>query len=101
MFKGTTPIGKPVTVKLELDSNAAGSAVVAVAWSGGGQTGGHDECAAAPGGFCTAKVTPTEKGLLRVVVDMKIDDDKGTLSVTPPTPAEEIQGDNSWLYTVE
>ena len=101
MFVGTIPIGTPVIVSLQVDSKAGGSAALTVAWSGGGQTGGHDEGRAAPGGFCTATVTPAMKGLLRVLVDMNSDSDKGTLSVMPPTPTEPIRGDTSWLYTVE
>jgi hypothetical protein len=101
MFIGTIPIGTPVIVSLQVDTKAAGSAALTVAWSGGGQTGGHDECTAAPGGFCSATVTPAMKGLLRVVVDMNSDSDKGTLSVMPATPAQAIRGDTSWLYTVE
>lgn len=101
MFIGTIPVGTPVTVRLQVDAKAGGSAALAVAWSGGGQTGEHAEGTAAPGGFCTAQVTPAMKGLLRVVVDMNADSDKGTLSVMPGTPAESMQGDTSWLYTVE
>jgi hypothetical protein len=101
MFKGTVPIGATVTVRLDVDANAAGSAVLAVAWSGGGMTGKHDECTAAPGGSCTATVTPDKRGLFRVVVDLNSDTDTGTLSVDPVTPGEPIKGDTSWLYTVE
>jgi hypothetical protein len=100
MFIGTIPIGTPVTVRLQVDATAGGSAVLAVAWSGGGQTGGHDEGIAAPGGFCTAQVTPAMRGLLRVVVDMNSDTDKGTLAVKPGTTSKPIEGDNSWLYVV-
>ena len=101
MFIGSIAIGTPVTARLELDANAAGSAVLTLAWSGGGTTGGHDECSAAPGGSCIAKVTPSMKGLLRVVVDMNSEGDTGTLAVAPPTPPEAIKGDTSWLYTVK
>jgi hypothetical protein len=101
MFRGTIPIGTPVTVRLQVDARAGGSAALTAAWSGGGQTGEHDDCTAAAGGFCTAKVTPAMKGLLRVVVDMNSDSDKGTLAVAPTTPAETIRGDTTWLYTVE
>jgi hypothetical protein len=101
MFKGSIPVGTTVTARLDVDSNAGGSAVLAIAWSGGGQTGEHAECVAVPGGFCTAKLTPTMIGLLRVVVDMNTDRDHGSLSMDPVTPAESIEGDTSWLYTVE
>lgn len=101
MFMGTIAIGAPVTVRLQVAAKANGSAALAVAWSGGGQTGGHDEGVAAPGGFCTAQVTPAMKGLLRVAVDMNSDSDKGTLSVKPATESQPIQGDTSWLYVVQ
>jgi hypothetical protein len=100
MFMGTIPIGTTVTVRLQVAAKAKGAAVLAVAWSGGGQTGGHDEGIAAPGGFCTAQVTPAMRGLLRVVVDMNSDTDKGTLAVKPGTTSKPIEGDNSWLYVV-
>jgi hypothetical protein len=101
MFMGTIPIGTRVTARLKVAASANGSAVLTVAWSGGGQTGGHDECASAPGGFCTAVVTPAMEGLLRVVVDMNANSDKGTLAVTPATTSRPIVGDQSWLYLVE
>ena len=101
MLKGKFAIGTKVTAKLQVDAKASGSAVLAIAWSGGGQTGGHDECTAAPGGFCFATVTPAMKGLVRVVVDMNADSDKGELSVSPVTPSQPITGDQSWLYTVQ
>ena len=101
MFKGSIPIGHPVVVTLTVDSSAQGTAALVVAWSGGGQTGGHAEGIAVPGGFCTAETIPGMKGLLRVVVDMNSEKDKGTLAVSPTTPAEPIKGDTSWLYTVE
>jgi hypothetical protein len=101
MFIGTIPIGTKVTVRLQVDSESNGSAVLAVAWSGGGQTGGHDEGISAPGGFCTAEVTPEMKGLLRVVVDMNGDNDTGSLAVKPVTTSKPIVGDQSWLYVVK
>ena len=101
MFVGVIPVGTVVEVRLQLAAKAKGSAVLAVAWSGGGQTGGNDTGIAVPGGFCTARVTPTMEGLLRVVVDMNSDRDKGHLTVEPVSPATAIQGDTSWLYVVE
>jgi hypothetical protein len=101
MFMGTIPIGTPVTVRLQVAARANGSAALAVAWSGGGQTGGHDEGTATPGGFCLAQVTPAMRGLLRVVVDMNADSDNGNLSLDPGTASQAIQGDTSWLYVVQ
>ena len=100
MFMGEVPIGTELKVRLQVDRGAQGSAVLAIAWSGGGQTGGHDECVAAPGGFCKATVTPGMQGLFRVVVDMNDQVDKGRLTVEPVTEATEIEGDQSWLYLV-
>lgn len=100
MLMGSISHGTKVSVRLQVDAGAAGPAVLAVAWSGGGQTGEHDECVAAPGGSCVASVTPGMKGLLRVVVDMKEDSDKGTLTVEPVTDSTPIRGDKSWLYLV-
>ena len=94
------PIGTRVTVRLDLDAGAGGPAALAIAWSGGGQTGEHDECVAAPGGFCEALVTPGMRGLCRVIVDMSTDADTGTLSVDPVTDSMLIQGDVSCLYLV-
>jgi hypothetical protein len=101
MFMGSIPIGTPITVRLQVGARAGGSAVLAVAWSGGGQTGGHDERVAAPGGFCTARVIPEMRGLLRIVVDMNSDTDKGTLTVKPVKASTRIQGDQSWLFVVQ
>jgi len=36
MFKGSIPIQAAIIVRLEVDANAKGPAVLAVAWSGGG-----------------------------------------------------------------
>jgi hypothetical protein len=95
------PIGTLVSVRLQVDATARGPAALVVAWSGGGHTGGHDECIAAPGGFCTASVTPGMKGLLRIAVDMNAEADRGDLTVHPVTASAPIQGDQSWLYVVE
>ena len=48
MFKGTVATQASITVRLEVDADAKGPAVVAVAWSGGGNTGAHDECYGRP-----------------------------------------------------
>ena len=95
------PVGTPVRFRFTVDVNAKGSAVLAAAWSGGGQTGGHDQCTAAPGGFCTASLTPGMKGLLRVVIDMTSEADKGTLEIEPFDTSIPFQGDQTWLYVVE
>ena len=100
MFMGEVPVGKELTVHLEVHSGAQGTAALAIAWSGDGQTGGHGECVAVPGGFCRATVTPRMEGLFRVVVDMNAQSDKGRLTVDPVTAATDIVGDQSWLYLV-
>lgn len=99
--EASIPIDTAVRVRLRVDASASGPAVLAIAWSGGGQTGGHDECRAAPGGFCEAVVTPGMKGLFRIAVDMSAESDKGTLGVEPFGASVEFRGDQSWLYTVE
>ena len=41
------------------------------------------------------------EGLLRVMVNMNSERDKGNLTVGPDGTATAIQGDTSWLYVVE
>jgi hypothetical protein len=101
MYQGTTPVGAPVTAELKLSARAKGSAILAIAWSAGGSTGQQDSCTVAPGGFGMVTVTPTKPAFLRVYVDTTSDTDRGTLGVSPPTPAEKIQGDTTWTYSVE
>jgi hypothetical protein len=55
----------------------------------------------APGGFGVVTVTPTRPAFLRVYVDTTNETDRGTLGVSPSTPAEKIQGDTTWTYSVE
>ena len=95
------PTNTLVRVRLRVDARASGSAVLAIAWSGGGHTGGHAECRAAPGGSCEAAVTPGMRGLLRIMVDMSAETDKGTLGVQPLDTSVDFQGDQSWLFVVE
>lgn len=101
MFKGTTPVEVRVTATLSLSEQARGPALLAIAWSGGGDSGEADSCVVAPGGFGRASVLPTEPAFLRVYVDMTDEDDRGTLSVSPPSPPEQVQGDTTWTYSVE
>ena len=101
MYKGTTPVGAPVTAELNLGAKAKGPAILAIAWSTGGRSGEQDACTVAPGGFGMVTVTPTKPAFLRVYVDTTSDTDRGTLGVSPPTPAEKVQGDTTWTYSVE
>ena len=39
MYKGTTPVGAPVTAELTLGARAKGPAILAIAWSTGGRSG--------------------------------------------------------------
>jgi hypothetical protein len=101
MFKGTTPVGVPVTAELSLSPSAKGSSFLAIAWSAGGSSGEQDSCIVAPGGFGSVSVTPTEAAFLRVYLDMTSEGDIGLLGVRPPTPHETVQGDTTWTYSVE
>ena len=96
----TIPIGTRVAVRLEVDAQAKGPASLVISWSGGGNTGEHDECFASPGGFCTATVTPAMRGLFRIVVDMNSPTDRGRLVIDPITPSVDIVGDDTCLYRV-
>lgn len=101
MYKGTTPVGSPVTAELTLNPRAKGPAILAIAWSTGGRSGEQDSCTVAPGGFGMVTVTPTKPAFLRIYVDTTNETDRGTLGVSPSTPAEKVQGDTTWTYSVE
>jgi hypothetical protein len=101
MYQGTTPVSAPVTAELTLGPRAKGPALLAIAWSAGGRSGEQDACIVAPGGFGVVTVTPTKPGFLRVYVDTTNETDRATLGVSPSTPAEKIQGDTTWTYSVE
>ena len=101
MYKGITPVGAPVTAELNLTARAKGPAILAIAWSTGAKSGEQDSCTVAPGGFGMVTVTPTKPAFLRVYVDTTSETDRGTLGVSPSTPAEKVQGDTTWTYSVE
>lgn len=99
MFKGTIRPGTNVQARFALSRDADGSALV---FLGAGAVEGSitDSVAVAPGGSATLSVTPTTRGILRVVVDVSDESDAGRLAVDPVTPEEAIQGDTTWGYVV-
>jgi len=99
MFKGTIRVGTAVEARLTLDATASATALLFIGF--GSSAGGRsDSVAVAPGGSGTVRVTATERGILRVLVDLSADSDAGRLLVRPATPEEAIRGDTAWGYVV-
>ena len=96
MFKGHIGIGTTVEAVLSLAHTSSGPALVMIAHSAGPSDGDT----VAPGGSVTVSITPDERGILRVVVDVKEESDRAKLEVRPVTPAEDIEGDTTWGYVV-
>jgi hypothetical protein len=88
-------VRRKVTATLDLASDAIGAAQLMIA-----HPSGVDATSIAPGASGTVGLTPTARGILKVLVDMSGPDDSGTLTVTPVGPSGPIQGDHVESYVV-
>jgi hypothetical protein len=88
-------VRRKVTATLELALDASGPAQLMIA-----HPSGVDATSIAPGATGTVGLTPTARGILKVLVDMSGPDDAGTLTVTPAGPSGPIEGDHVESYVV-
>ncbi len=99
MYRGSIPVGSIVNTVFEADFSNAGTALLVVTY-------GPDEGdptvkvdLAAPGGAARTSVEVAAPGFLRIWVDVSEEEDSGRLKVDGDLGA--IQGDMTWVYTVE
>jgi hypothetical protein len=88
-------VRRKVTATLGLDLEASGPAQLMIA-----HPSGVDAVSVAPGTSGTVGLTPTSRGILKVLVDMGGAEDSGTLVVSPPGPSGPIVGDRVETYVV-
>lgn len=88
-------VRRKVTATLELANDASGPAQLMIA-----HPSGVDATSVAPGTSDSVSLTPTSRGILKVLVDMKGQTDSGTLTVTPPGPDGPVTGDQVESYVV-
>lgn len=103
MFKGLLKIGKPVEVTFRSDYSNSGTAHLLVAHGRAGQDTISDSVLIAPGASASVSLTPSGKGLLKIVLDVASPTESGMLEVVigkkPATP-EAVKGDVVWTYSV-
>ncbi len=88
-------VRRKVTATLHLALDASGPAQLMIA-----HPSGVDAASVAPGATASVGLTPTARGILKVLVDMSGPEDRGTLEVTPAGPAGPITGDHVESYVV-
>lgn len=88
-------VRRKVTATLELSIDASGPAQLMIA-----HPSGVDAASVAPGASASVGLTPTSRGILKVLVDMHGQEDTGTLVVTPPGPDGAVTGDQVESYVV-
>ncbi|OAN60730.1 hypothetical protein A8B79_09415 [Balneola sp. EhC07] len=100
-YKGNVSKNSTITAELSCSSSNSGSALLFITSS----DGNGDSKAVAPGGADSVSITPTESGILNVIVDFGSNTDSGVLTVKEngsniPGSTENIQGDLRWSYSV-
>ena len=88
-------VRRKVTATLELSRDASGPAQLMIA-----HPSGVDAVSVAPGASGTVGLTPTARGILKILVDMNGPEDSGTLVVTPAGPDGAVTGDQVESYVV-
>ena len=88
-------VRRKVTATLELASDASGSAQLMIA-----HPSGVDATSVAPGASDSVSLTPTARGILKVLVDMNSPEDSGLLVVAPAGPDGAVTGDQVESYVV-
>jgi hypothetical protein len=88
-------VRRKVTATLDLSPDASGPAQLMIA-----HPSGVDAVSVAPGASGTVGLTPTSRGILKVLVDMSGEADAGTLVVAPPGPSGPVTGDRVESYVV-
>jgi hypothetical protein len=100
-YKGNVSKNSTITAELSCSSSNSGSALLFITSS----DGNGDSKAVAPGGADSVSITPTESGILNVIVDFGSNIDSGVLTVKEngsniPGSTENVQGDLRWTYSV-
>lgn len=100
-YKGNVSKNSTITAELSCSSSNSGSALLFITSS----DGSGDSKAVAPGGADSVSITPTESGILNVIVDFGSNTDSGVLTVKEngsniPGSTENVQGDLRWSYSV-
>lgn len=98
-FKGEIAIGANVDIKFSSDFSNGGTAILT---AGAGEAPSK-ATSIAPGTSDTIRLSKVKVGILRIVVDVKEDDDSGRLEVKENGNIkndEAIMGDTSWAYSV-
>jgi hypothetical protein len=88
-------VRRKITATLDVANDASGPAQLMIA-----HPSGVDAVSVAPGASGTVGLTPTSRGILKVLVDMNDQTDTGTLVVTPPGPNGPVTGDQVESYVV-
>lgn len=100
-YKGNVSKNSTITAELSCSSSNSGSALLFITSS----DGNGDSKAVAPGGADSVSITPTESGILNVIVDFGSNTDSGVLTVKEngsniSGSIENVQGDLRWSYSV-
>lgn len=100
-YKGNVSKNSTITAELSCSSSNSGSALLFITSS----DGNGDSKAVASGGADSVSITPTQSGILNVVVDFGSNTDSGVLTVKEngsniPGSTENVQGDLRWSYSV-
>lgn len=103
-YKGSIQAVATVQATLQLDSTAEGPAPLTGAFGRSGDGGSvHAGTVVAPGLSDDVEIEVDAKGILRFVVDMSEEGDRGTLTVRVDgvvKTEDPIAGDTTWAYTV-
>lgn len=100
-YKGNVSKNSTITAELSCSSSNSGSALLFITSS----DGNGDSKAVAPGGADSVSITPTQSGILNVIIDFGSNTDSGVLTVKEngsniPGSTENVQGDLRWSYSV-
>ena len=102
-YEGTIPAGSTVKAELALAGTASGPASLTGAFAPKGVGSPDNEgTVVAPGSADWIDIEVTGPGILRFVVDMKDQDDTGTLTVSvdgSEKTKRDITGDTTWGYS--
>lgn len=88
-------VGTEITATLDLPPDVSGPAQLLIA-----HPSGFDATSVAPGASGSVSLTPTSRGILKVLVDMNSPQDWGALAIAPTGPIESVVGDRVESYVV-
>jgi hypothetical protein len=103
MYRGSLKVGSTVEAVFKAERSNSGTASMVVTYGPDEGSPTVRTTLAAPGGVAPASAEVPVPGFLRVWVDVSDEADSGRLSVEDGSivDADDIQGDTTWLYSVQ